>query len=170
MAQVTGLTAERMLEIEAASIVDGEVVGDNLILTRHDESTIDAGNVRGPEGPVGPEGPPESIEAWKNFGDAGQPAFQNGWVNNSEANWGKARFRKDRNVVTLHGAVSGGSAANSVIATLPVGYRPANRRRFFSYTNSGVGTIEIGADGTIATVGAGAVGTTFLDAIRFYVD
>lgn len=50
MATVTGLTAERMLEIEAASVVDGEVVGDNLILTRQDESTIDAGNVRGPVG------------------------------------------------------------------------------------------------------------------------
>lgn len=56
MATVTGLTAERMLEIEAASIVDGEVVGDDLILTRHDETEINAGNVRGPIGPQGPEG------------------------------------------------------------------------------------------------------------------
>ncbi len=43
MATVTGLTAERMLEIEAASVVDGEVVGGNLILTKHDETEIDAG-------------------------------------------------------------------------------------------------------------------------------
>lgn len=50
MAQVTGLTAERMLEIEAASVVDGDVVGDNLVLTRHDGSTLIAGSVRGPEG------------------------------------------------------------------------------------------------------------------------
>lgn len=47
MATITGLTAARMLAIEAASVVDGEVVGDNLILTKHDASTIDAGNVRG---------------------------------------------------------------------------------------------------------------------------
>ena len=33
MATVTGLTADRMLAIEAASVVDGDVVGDNLILT-----------------------------------------------------------------------------------------------------------------------------------------
>lgn len=45
-----------MLEIEAASIVDGEVVGDNLILTKHDASTINAGNVRGPQGDPGPTG------------------------------------------------------------------------------------------------------------------
>lgn len=58
MATVTGLTAERMLEIEAASIVDGEVVGDDLILTRHDETEINAGNVRGATGDQGVQGPP----------------------------------------------------------------------------------------------------------------
>lgn len=53
MATVTGLTAERMLEIEAESIVDGDVVGNNLILRRHDGATIDAGPVRGPKGDQG---------------------------------------------------------------------------------------------------------------------
>lgn len=57
MSTITGLTASRMLEIEAASIVDGEVVADNLILTRQDGTPIDAGNVRGPQGPAGPTGP-----------------------------------------------------------------------------------------------------------------
>lgn len=50
MATVTVFTAARMLAIENASVVDGEVVGDNLILTRHDATTIDAGDVRGPMG------------------------------------------------------------------------------------------------------------------------
>lgn len=53
MATITGLTAERMEEIEAASVVDGDVVADNLILTKHDGSTIDAGSVRGAPGPPG---------------------------------------------------------------------------------------------------------------------
>jgi microcystin-dependent protein len=53
MATITGLTAARMEAIEAASIVDGEVVGDNLILTKYDASTINAGNVRGPTGSPG---------------------------------------------------------------------------------------------------------------------
>lgn len=56
MATVTGLTAERMLAIEAASVVDGDVIGNNLILTKHDGTQIDAGNVRGPQGPQGPVG------------------------------------------------------------------------------------------------------------------
>lgn len=46
MASITGLTAARMLAIEAASIVDGEIVGEDLILTKHDASTINAGSVR----------------------------------------------------------------------------------------------------------------------------
>lgn len=52
MATVTGFTASRMLAIEDASIVSGTVIGNNLVLTRHDGSTVDAGNVRGPAGPI----------------------------------------------------------------------------------------------------------------------
>jgi hypothetical protein len=54
VATVTGLTKERMLEIEAASVVGGVVNGaGHLILERQDESTIDAGSVIGPSGPSG---------------------------------------------------------------------------------------------------------------------
>lgn len=56
MTTVTSLTADRMLAIEAASVVDGDVVGDNLILTKHDGSQINAGSVRGPQGTPGPVG------------------------------------------------------------------------------------------------------------------
>lgn len=48
MATVTGITAERMLQMEAETVVDGDVIGDHLILTKHDGTTKDAGNVRGP--------------------------------------------------------------------------------------------------------------------------
>ncbi len=57
MATVTGLTANRMLAIEAASVVDGDVdASGNLILTKHDGSQINAGSVIGPQGPQGPVG------------------------------------------------------------------------------------------------------------------
>ena len=46
---VTVLTAERMLEIEASSVVSGEVVGADLILETRGGTPIDAGNVRGAE-------------------------------------------------------------------------------------------------------------------------
>jgi hypothetical protein len=58
MATVTGLTSARMLAIEAASIVSGTISGDNLILTKFDGNTINAGNVRGATGPTGPDGNP----------------------------------------------------------------------------------------------------------------
>lgn len=45
MATITGLTAERMREIEAASIVDGTInASGHLILTRYDGTQIDAGD------------------------------------------------------------------------------------------------------------------------------
>lgn len=61
MATVTGLTADRMLAIEAASVVDGDVVGDNLILTQHGGTQINAGSVRGPQGNPGPVGQDLSV-------------------------------------------------------------------------------------------------------------
>ena len=48
MATITGLTADRMIAIENASVIDGDVVGDDLILTTKGGSQINAGNVRGP--------------------------------------------------------------------------------------------------------------------------
>ena len=70
MATITGLTAPRMLEIEAASIIDADIVNGNLILTKHDGTTINAGPVTGPPGPVGPQGPaavsaiPGEVKLW----------------------------------------------------------------------------------------------------------
>ena len=70
MATVTVYTAERMQGIEDGSVVDGEIVSGNLILTKHDGSQIDAGPVVGPAGPAGPVGPasisaiPGEIKMW----------------------------------------------------------------------------------------------------------
>lgn len=56
MAAVTGLTAERMQEIIDSTVTGADVVGDDLILTLFDASTINAGNVRGSVGPTGGAG------------------------------------------------------------------------------------------------------------------
>lgn len=54
MASVTGLSATRMLQIEAASIIAGGVdLNGNLLLTKQDGSSVNAGNVRGPQGDPG---------------------------------------------------------------------------------------------------------------------
>jgi len=63
MATVTGFTSARMLAIENETVVDGNIVGNNLILVRRDAVTIDAGNVRGPVGPQGPSGDVGDIKA-----------------------------------------------------------------------------------------------------------
>lgn len=81
MATVTGLTAERMIEIEAASVIGGTIVGDNLILTKFDASTIDSGSVRGPQGPMGlgPGMIPGEIRMWSGSG-LPDPDDYNTWV------------------------------------------------------------------------------------------
>lgn len=58
MATVTGFTAERMLAMEADTVISGTITGDNLILTKKGGGTVSAGNVRGPVGPIGPDGNP----------------------------------------------------------------------------------------------------------------
>ena len=64
MGTVTGLTAARMIAIEDASIVDGNIVGNDLILTTHGGTDINAGNVRGPIGLTGATGPAGSNAPW----------------------------------------------------------------------------------------------------------
>jgi hypothetical protein len=72
MTTVTGLTADRMLAIEAASVIDGDVDGNgNLILTKHDGSQINAGSVIGPTGPQGPVGSMLPVVSAKSVLDIG---------------------------------------------------------------------------------------------------
>lgn len=73
MATVTGLTADRMLEIEGASVVDGDVIDGELILTKHDGTTINAGSVAGPPGPIGPIGSDLAVLTQKTILDIGLP-------------------------------------------------------------------------------------------------
>lgn len=83
MATVTGFTAERMQAIEDGTVTSGTVNDDgDLILTHHDGSTTNAGDVVGPTGPAGADGtdgsgdtnPPGSMVA---YGGAVAPT---GWL------------------------------------------------------------------------------------------
>lgn len=79
MATVTGFTAARMLQIENESIVDGDVVGSNLILKARDGTEIDAGIVQGPQGiqgPTGPQGATGPIGATGDTGPTGPQGIQ----------------------------------------------------------------------------------------------
>ena len=82
MATITGLTADRMLEIEGQSVVGGHITNEHLILEKYDGTTIDAGSLPpGPQGPIGPVGGliPGEMRIWP--GDELPPAQQFGkWV------------------------------------------------------------------------------------------
>lgn len=58
MAEITGYTATRMKEIEDTTVVDGDVVVDDLVLIQRNGVQINAGNVRGAQGIQGIQGPP----------------------------------------------------------------------------------------------------------------
>lgn len=117
MAVVTGLTAARMLEIEASSVVDGDVVGGHLILQKHDGTEIDAGSVVGPVGPQGPAGIaivaiPGEIRMWPGatlpqVTDYGHWAWANGDVFD-EATYPKAAAAIDPAWKTAHGQANPG--------------------------------------------------------------
>jgi microcystin-dependent protein len=90
-------------------------------------------------GLVGPPGQPGNsitipIEPWRIVGAAGEPGFESGFRNYG-ATWGGAGFRKwPDGKVTLSGLVAGG-AADSVVFTLPAGYRPPGDLIFAVDTN-----------------------------------
>ena len=67
MATITGLTAERMLEIEAQTVVAGKIENGHLILIKFDGTEVDAGPIPpGPPGPTGPAGGfiPGEVRLW----------------------------------------------------------------------------------------------------------
>jgi microcystin-dependent protein len=77
--EVTGLTADAMQAIVDGTIVSGAVNGSgHLILTKHDTTTIDAGDVVGPAGPTGATGPtaPAPTGSVMMFGSNSAPS---GW-------------------------------------------------------------------------------------------
>lgn len=96
-----------------------------------------------------------SIENVRYVGTAGQPAFQNAWVNfdaGSPPPVGTARnagFWKDgAGMVHLTGIVKTG-ASLAVIFTLPAGYLPASSHSFTVLASGGPAEIDIAIAGTV---------------------
>ena len=87
-------------------------------------------------------------EAWRVVGAAGQPAFQNSWVNYASGYTG-ARFKKDKeNTVFVEGLVKNGSGT---IFTLPSGYRSTGGALIIpTVTNSNaIGRIDLASGGEV---------------------
>lgn len=99
------------------------------------------------------------------------PTMTNSWTDYSgtDTTLAPLRYWKDAGgLVRLEGAVGGGTNGTSAF-TLPPGYRPNAKRVFATYTNSGVGSVTIAADGTVSPTAGGTTWNT-LDSIAFLAE
>lgn len=101
------------------------------------------------------------------------PAYQNGWSNySSTPYWGPGQYRKDQyEMVHLRGLIAPGTTAtNTIISTLPVGFRPANRIMCIIPSSGGTARMDVNSNGNVVVASGGdGYGTTYasLDQIRF---
>lgn len=97
--------------------------------------------------------------AWREIGATGQPAFENSWVN-YDTNNNSAAFRIDETgLVRVKGLVKNGTAINTTVFTLPVGYRPPKQIVFPSVAGGGADAFASGRV-TAAGLVQGNVGAT----------
>lgn len=98
-------------------------------------------------------------------------SLQNSWVNYDSANYANAEYAKDaKGVVHLRGVIKDGTAAAfTLLATLPVGYRPAKRHVFVVVSNAGAAVIDVLANGQILYASGGGNANLTMCGITFDV-
>lgn len=108
-------------------------------------------------------------EPWRTVGNAGEPAFQNGWTHYDTTTWGPCQFRKDpHGVVWIRGSVKNGSSGAAF--TLPVGYRPSRHAAWpIPYGGGATSYLMVRTTGTVEILNgdANTVAWTPLDTISF---
>ena len=95
----------------------------------------------------------EDYDSYHVIGQPGQPAFENSWVNYDITSYQAASFWKDRNMVHIAGLVKSGSSFT--VFTLPSGYRPPFAEFFPAATDTGYGSVVVGADGHVSLISGG---------------
>jgi hypothetical protein len=95
------------------------------------------------------------------------PTLINSWVNYL-VGYATAGYRKIGDIVYVRGMVKSGSPVNSIIFTLPVGYRPVYNHLFASSSNDLYGQARVMTDGTVY-VNVGSATWFSLDTIQFSV-
>lgn len=133
MATVDGLTKARMLEIEGNSIVDGAVVDNELILTKHNGETINAGWVRGDPGPV-------ELNDWLDIADPpGTPKPYEHNVLPSQHGWCDAQTEYDGTTYPKLAAIFGvGDACVNGVCADGFFRLPDHRGKFMVARHSGI--------------------------------
>jgi len=116
----------------------------------------------------------KSESQWHNFGDSGEPAFQNGWGDYGNGYSPPGFIRIASNVVMLRGLVAGGTpgAGTGVVATLPEQFRPSNHHLTATCCNGSpnFGTIYVSSSTGEVRVNTGSGTWTSLDNIIFRID
>jgi len=113
-----------------------------------------------------------ALDSWHTVGGGGEPAFQNSWVSfDGGTTFEVPAFRKfEDGRVQLRGSAKGG-AVNTVIFTLPVGYRPPKTLRFAPMGSAAASTawgqVNIAADGTVTGWGDATTTLLSLDGVIF---
>lgn len=107
-------------------------------------------------------------EAWREIGAAGQPAFQNSWVNFGSTR-ATAAFRKEGNLVRVKGLVKNGGGS-SAIFTLPLGYRPPTDWFGVGIANGpAAAELQVGTNGVVQWSAGGTNAFLSLESIVFSV-
>jgi len=109
--------------------------------------------------------------AWHEIGTAGEPAFQNAWLN-YDTTFNSAAFRKTVDgTVLLKGLIRSGTPA--AIFILPVGYRPLKQYLFIGWSVNSSARIDVLSGGTVLLVvydTGGSNAFVSLDNIQFYAE
>lgn len=109
---------------------------------------------------------PAALDPWHVVGAAGEPAFENGWVNFG-GGLSTVAFRKDpEGRVWLRGQAKSGTAG-TVLFTLPAGYRPPARVDFDTIDGTGSPTYALTTAGSIVTNAAAGNVRVTLDGLSF---
>ena len=89
----------------------------------------------------------DTPEGWHVVGGAGEPAFQNAWVNFGAS--GVMSFRRDQlGRIHLAGIVKSGALPGAIF-TLPAGYRPANEVRAAVISNGAAAWLTVLNNGEV---------------------
>lgn len=97
-------------------------------------------------------------------GAAGEPAFQNSWVNFGGSEQ-LVSFYKWGDRVYLAGLTASGTLPGTVF-TLPAGYHPSGAARFCVVSNNALGIVLVAADGTVQVI-AGSTAWVDLAGVEF---
>lgn len=104
-------------------------------------------------------------EDWREVGAAGEPVFQNSWVNFGSP-YEALYFKISNQSVYIKGKVKDGSSSSAVIFTLPEGYRPSTTRDFSIATGINItGLCRISSSGVVYVPVGGNTADTSIELV-----